>query len=142
MRKLASGLAGGIGEGQPAGHRGIGLEHSAGREINQRDGGRTRELGDVVVAVELILAIGRHRIRQAGQRHEAKRDPQRGEATLQPERIELPEHDDERQRQQGGKTHFPGQTGNDGHQERESIEIDEHQIDERGRHHEDALLEL
>jgi hypothetical protein len=91
---------------------------------------------------EFVLPVGRDCERQSGERCEAKDACRDGNAALYPERVELPGQNQHRDRQQSGKADLPGQTRDDLEQEREGGEVDDHQIDEGRRHHQDAMLEL
>ena len=127
---------------QPLPSRGIGLQHAPVRQVDGRNGSRAREFGDVLMRVEFVLAVGRHRQRQPGERGEAKETSEQGGAAAHTKRLGPPQQDHYRQRQHHGERELPDQTRIDLQEEGERGGIDEHHVHEGRRHQEDAVLEL
>src|SRR5262249_39629366 len=92
--------------------------------------------------VEFVLAVGRHRQRQPGERGEAKEDSEQGGAAAHPKRLGPPQQGHDRHRQRDGERKVPDEVRIDLYEEQERGGVDEHHVDERGRHHEGAGLEL
>src|SRR5262249_25030736 len=91
---------------------------------------------------ELVLPVRRHRQRQPGERGQAKEDSEQGGDASHPERLGAPQQDHHRGRQGDSEREFPDQGRIDLYEEQERGDVDDHQVDQRRRHHEGAVLEL
>jgi hypothetical protein len=129
-------------EVQPLPSRGIGLQHAPVRQVDGRNGSRPREFGDVLMRVEFVLAVGRHRQRQPGERGEAEEEPEQGGAAAHPKRLSPPQQDHHRQHQRDGEAELFGQARIDLEEEGERGDVDEHHVHEGRRHQEGVVLEL
>ena len=94
------------------------------------------------MGIELVFPVHRRGERQRSQRAQAAEAAEHSHPARDPERIGPPRHHQHRDRQHDREPHLPGEPGDDNHQEGERGEVDDHDVDERRRHHEDIVLEL
>ena len=94
------------------------------------------------MGIELVFPVHRRGERQRSQRAHAAEAAEHSHPARDPERIGPPHHQQHRDRQHDREPHLPGEPGDDDHQEGERGEVDDHDVDERRRHHEDIVLEL
>ena len=127
---------------EPVGCRRVGVQDAARHHVADRGHAGAGELGDVVLGVELVPRIARHRERERDQRGEAgERAHQRGPPP-HPERIEPPQQHEPDDQKRGRDRDLHAEPREDLHQEGERVGVDHHQVDEVDRGEQDVVLEL
>ena len=121
---------------------GVRLEQTAGKIVADGSDARAAELRHIAVAVELLVRVARHRKGQRGETGEAGEASHRRGAQPHAQRVEPPCDQQERDRRGDGNADGEPQAGVDGQQEREGVDIDDHEIEEVDRHEQNAVLEL
>ena len=143
VRRLVhrAGRVGGA-DGEPLAHAGVGLHHAARDQVADRGHAGAGELRHVVLGVEFLPRIVRHRERQRDEAAEAADRAGQRMAPPHPQRIEVPDQRQRDQRARDRDRHLGAELGEDVHQEREGVGVDDHQVDEVHRHQQHVVLEL
>src|SRR5262249_56022900 len=100
------------------------------------------EWGGVGRGEELVGRGGGPRNGRPGGGGREKEEPGEGGAGAPGERLGPPQQGHHRHRQRDGERKFPDEVRIDLYEEQERGNVDEHHVDEGGRHHEGAVLEL
>ena len=121
--------------------RGVGFEEAVAHQLGHCHHAGAGEVGNVVDAGERLPGLFRH---HAGEpRHAGKRDgrAEARRASPQPERIEPPEQDEQRNRDDRGRRQRRAQIGKYGQQKRDRIGVDDEHVEEAQGHFHNVVLE-
>ena len=121
---------------------GIEVDPAFGRKFIGRRHAGAHERRDVIDALELLPGLLRKCQRKAGDGNDASRRAQQRNRTRHAERIDAPDHDQQRRRDQDGNEHDDAKVRKDREQEGHGVRIDDQDIEEVDHHPENRKLEL